>query len=74
MTETKNARSAGARLTPSVDDEVAASLRALAFRIMSERHSGEPTTWPASAREQYQLLMSQQTDYEAMFVPENAKR
>lgn len=56
-----------ARAQPSVDDETAASLRVLAIQLLLRKHGGDPTTWPAEAREQYELMLRQQEEYERTF-------
>ena len=66
MTSNKS-NNQGAQPVPSIDDEVAASLRVLAIRMMLRKNGGKLTTWPANVREQYQLMMDQQAEYEATF-------
>ena len=67
MTSNSKSNDQGGRPVPSIDDEVAASLRVLAIRMMLRKNGGELKTWPANVREQYQLMMDQQAEYEATF-------
>lgn len=67
MTHDSKNKGATGKPVPSVDDQVAALLRVLAVRLMLRRHGGVLASWPENVRAQYQLMMSQQAEYEATF-------
>ena len=55
------------QMQPSIDDVAAASLRALAIRLLLRKHGGDLRTWPRDASVQYEVLLRQQEDYERVF-------
>ena len=55
------------RPSPSVDDEVAARLRALALSMLRKQHGKDLAAWPDEARERYETLMRQQAEYETIY-------
>lgn len=68
MTNNSKSNDQGGRPVPSIDDEVAASLRVLAIRMMLAQERGRAEDGAGQrAGDQYHLMLAQQPEYEATF-------